>query len=65
MFTVRWEISIKAVLRKMNRNTRMHSSRMSTVRSSGRRGDGGGGVGEIRVYPSMHWAGEGCPLWTE
>ena len=41
MFTVRFEISIKAVLGKMNRNTRMHSSRMRTVRSSGRRAGGG------------------------
>ena len=32
-------------------NTRIHSSRMRTVRSSGRRRGGGG------LYPSKHWAG--------
>ena len=51
-------------------NTRMHSSRMRTVRCSDRREGGGGGGGEGWrwhvsqhalhrgcVYPSMHWAG--------
>ena len=45
----------------------MHSSRMRTVRCSGRGGGvylpGGGvclgGVSDLGVYPSMHWAG-GC-----
>ena len=60
MFTVRWEISIKAVLAKMNRNTRMHSSRMRTVRSNGRRGGGG----RLGCIPACTGQG-GCPLWTE
>ena len=43
-----WKIPFFQSLRKMNKmynQTRMHSSRMRTIRSSS------------HVYPSMHWAG--------
>ena len=47
-----------SIIHTVNIDTRMHSSRMRTVRNSSRLLPGGGGGGGLLPegwYPSMHW----------